>query len=137
MDTGRELDAAVARMMGWRDLHWQEVRVHAPTSTTSEMYGVSPAGWYGVGPHGATYMSRHYSTDDGDAWQVVDHVLAEHPGTIVSVESFNTEQGRRWDCVFITDDANASWRASDAETRAEAICRAALKVAEEKESESE
>jgi hypothetical protein len=59
---GPAMDAAVAKALGWRNLHWREV--------DRESNHYAPGGWWGNGPNGECYLDKGYSSDIVAAWKL-------------------------------------------------------------------
>jgi hypothetical protein len=63
---GPAMDAAVAEVLGWENLHWEEVD-RGPNH-------YAPEGWWGDGPNGECYLDKSYSTDNiAAAWELLSH----------------------------------------------------------------
>jgi hypothetical protein len=76
-----------------------------------------------------------YSTSDADALCALDAVLAKHPEHCVDLASLNNRDGVvGWTCRFTWHEDRKLWMERHAKTRAEAICRAILALAEEEKS---
>ena len=112
MPAGREMDSLIAeKIFGWKNLAWKEAKRYA--DKLGDWY--SPRGWYGNGPNGESYFTKHYSTDMGDAWEVVEKLCQ-------MCSDFSLTEG--YNAAFLADD----WVVSTAETMPLAICRTALKA---------
>jgi len=59
---GKWMDAAVAKALGWEDLHWKEV------DRGLDHYELW--GWWGKGPNGECYLGKYYSTDTAAAMEL-------------------------------------------------------------------
>jgi len=130
MSSGKELDGLIAEnVFGWKNLVWKEV-----SSKVDELgRWTSPTGWHGDGPNGATYLTKAYSTDMGDAWDVVSQLSQKYR---ISVHDMSVD-GKWWQCSLEARDgkyrfpvelAHKGDEFANAETPALAICRAALKA---------
>ena len=116
MVAGRELDRLVAeKVMGWKNLKWQDQR--------SENGWITPAGFYGNGPKGECFLSRSFSTDSAAAWQVKRKI------TESGIWGFHlTNDGNAWSHVSFTSGTDEY--EGEGDTDEEAICRAAWKAAQ-------
>jgi hypothetical protein len=104
---GPAMDAAVAEVLGWENLHWEEVD-RGPNH-------YAPEGWWGDGPNGECYLDRSYSTDIAAAWELAEKY--RHGG-------FGVGWSESWGMPYcMMDDAYEY-----AETAPLAICRAFLKA---------
>jgi len=130
MQAGKELDRILAeKVFGWKNLQWNDFN-----SWVDEMGAwTSPAGWYGDGPNGATYLTKSYSANMGDAWEVVMQLSSKYR---ISVHDMSAD-GRLWQCSFEARDGKYRFPVElahkgdvfdNAETPALAICRSALKA---------
>jgi hypothetical protein len=109
MKAGRELDALIAaRVMGWTG-----VRIDHPGGEEIRM-GTSPEGKGGV--------VRHYSTDIGAAWAVVEKMRAA--GWSFTLQPY--PGATTWDVIFGRFGSGA-W-ARDIADAPYAICLAALRA---------
>lgn len=120
MEAGRELDAQIARMLGWTDVDPEEDE--------------DLVGW-GVAP-GEQWVSRiaspfqeypHYSTDIGAALQVAE-MISDRPQW--AFDMYRGEGVKTYQAAFTAWDGSTVRRvySAGASTAAHAICLAALEA---------
>lgn len=110
---GREMDKLIARLMGWT---WDEESARSPTDGRNWRKPSDPWWWL-----------PHYSTDVGDAWEVVEKFR-------LFVMPWGSAEDGAW-VAADKRDANCRFTSvlEHADTAPLAICRAALKLAKDAE----
>ena len=114
--TPRQLDVAVAEMMGWKNI-----------SQYSPYSGVLDGkDWWGEHPHiPGRFTIPHYSTQIADAWQVVQWLEGQADGQICLMRVVDVD-GVIWQCEFQVKRYRYEGACHLGDTAPEAICRAAL-----------
>lgn len=131
LQVGRDMDAAVAKAIGWEarecdapDAEWAETSAGDPQCTA--------CGWIGVwGDHMEHDTPMPYwSQNDADALAALDAFMAQRGGDFIlsRLQRINSDGYYPWqaDLDLVGDRAACK----DGATRAEAICRAILALAE-------
>lgn len=115
--TGRELDAAVARELGWT-----EIRLHECADPFC--WGGCPEGWIGMPPGERLRELPAFSTDI--AWAMRAYGVMNGRGWQMDLKHEEAD----WRCVLIRFDeaAGAVLEGGLAPTPAEAICRAIVEA---------
>ena len=81
--TGEELDALIAvGIMGWKNLEWRKATTRC---NNGNIVCHSPSGLYGEGPNREEYLTKHYSTNDGDALDVLKHLRGKYRVLLTSI----------------------------------------------------
>ena len=126
---GRELDAKMAELMGWR----VEKEMYSTWVAITDTCWSRPL----VGPNVRMWGQWSPSTDIAAAMQVVDKMIADGWEFELQYTNVNEVEGEpldyQWWCSFIyyTDDENDHrFESAQGTTAAEAICLAAHKAAE-------
>jgi hypothetical protein len=120
MAVGREMDMAVAKVLGWR------VDGLCPDG---EMRGISPLHltMMGRGDESDFDIIPYYSTSDADALAALDAMMAKRKDLEPQVNMVRTRtRGDTWHCYLFRVSVLGCEAWGDASTRAEAICRALL-----------
>jgi hypothetical protein len=133
LEAGRELDARIAELLGWKNVRFdgEEVTVDAHSFTRY------PMGWHGEKPGlppGWRTDIPHYSTYIGAAWEVVEQLI-ERGVVSVRLEWWggSPDEGPDWEAIIDLPVPRPPSQPdcvvlARADTAPLAICRAALQA---------